>query len=749
MKKTLKTTSFKLHAAAFLMTALLILPSAALLTSCSKTEDDSYAKVEKEGEKITVHAEVSSDKRDVFLFGLQAWEKPEAINDLEPLAKAKVKNREAKASFKTEDYDLDELICRGYIFGMENSDKDGYEPVSDIFYITNPKYIHKNADKIDESAPAGNIKGLVGTVSQLMETGAKKTVVTLDVGKLLRGKGGDGALSFIWNGVTCHVDRVELETIDKLMRDFGAADIDVYLRIVQTKAYNELDPEIKNLAFEGASGAEGYALNMISRDGSTRAEGLINFISERYEDEEFGTLAGYIVGKDVNSFGKNYASGLDTETAIKNYVSAVRTAYNLMLAHNPRGRVYISLGNNWTVAEPSGISASEMLTTFANLAENGGDFFWQVATDANASDASNSAIWNDPLASESSPQFISAMNLTVLSKMLSGPAYLCNGLQRNILVSNFAVGGREDDKQAASYAYAFYKCLELGKIDGLIYGVAADSPADALGAGLYTSSEASVPKLKKIGTVFEAIDNKKTVDVAFISGLLGDKWNKLYEKYSEAALRRRVFKDSDTPDHSADELGVVADFSKGNTFGFCGLAASYTELRYSDSWGRPVMYAALTPAFAGDGAGVISDSVKLKDLKDAGYLTVTAMVNSSSDNTAFAIRLSGFDKNGMEVAYEASSDVRIGEWIDMYYDISEFVDDIESEELTLSIMVKSTAPDAQVKGLWISKVTTEAPEEPPFPWWIVWTLVGVIAAGAIVAFVIWFNKNYTFVRDPD
>ncbi len=732
----------RVAAAAF---ALILLLSLLTLSGCasSKNENKKGAALKNRGEKISVVAPVSSDKRDVFLFAIGSWQSPSDIKEMTPITKARVKNREAKASFEVEG-DLSELLCRGFVFGMEDSEGKTYEPVSDVYYITNPRSVHKNAPD-DPSAPAGDMKGLIGTPTQLSELGAKKTLVTVDIGRLLRGTGGEGAISFVFNGVSCHIDRKEIEALDTEIKAYNALGITVLLETVQTRSYGELDPEMRNIAFEGATGADGYAFNMLSRDGATRICALFDFITDRYTSGDNGRIGGMIIGRRVNSFARYYASGLDKEIAVKNYVYAVRMAHNLLLAKDPEARVYAALGNNWRFAEANGISASEMLTTFANMAENGGDFFWQLCMEANASDNSNSAIWDDNLA-EGDPRFISPINLTVLTDMLASSPYQFEGMQRNILLNRFAIGGKEEDKQAASYAYAYYKCLENGKVDGLIYAVAVDGAGDALKQGLYTYMGASAAP-KKLGVIFEAVDNEKIGDVAYISGFLGDKWNKLYSEYSSAAVSRRVTRSEDTGDHSRDELKILADFSEGDIGGFVPVSAKYSELRYSDSWGRPVLYACLAPECTGDSAGVVSSSILLDDLKDAGYLTFTAMINGSGDGTEIAIRLSGYDKDGVESVFTAKSEIRSGEWIEMYYNIEEFIKEIDSEALTLSITTRSTSADGSVNGLWLARVTTEAPDSEEFPMWIIWALIGLVVVGGLTAFVIWFRKNYTFVRE--
>lgn len=726
---------------------LLMLFSALSFVGCSSSgeESSSFAKIKKNGEKITVTATVSNDDEDVFLFAIDIWDSPSVINELEPIVKAKVKHREAKATFKVEG-NIHEMLCKGYVFGMISADGEGYEQVSDVYYITNPKDLHKDSDKIDESETKGDLKGLIGTPSQLMELGATSTLVTVDIGTLLAGEGGRGVHSFIWNGVTCHVYQDKLDALDREIRGYTEAGISVYLEIIQSTPYGKLEDGIKDIAFEGSVAASAYALNMQSRNGANKICGVLDLLASRYSGGEYGRADGFIIGRAVNKFGTYYSDTLSTESSIKNYVNAVRMAYNILLSHNPHGRVYISLGNNWTVAESRGLSAKDMLTTFVNIAEEGGDFFWQLCIEANASDASNSAIWEDSLAIENG-QFISPANIETVTKLFNSSAYACNGQKRNLLLNRFAIGGADTDKQATSYAYAYYKALNTGKIDALIYAQAIDSAEDTVNAGLYFAEGAVLPQAKKLATIFEAVDNEKIGDVAYISGFLGDKWNKLYSSLSKDAVNREVTAASPSAEHSREELTVIADFKNGNMHGFTPISAQYAELRYSESWSRPVLYAKLAPSFRADKGGVVTSTITLEQLKKAGYLSLTARLDTSSEAGELSIRLSGFDKNGKELVYSSTSLVKSGEWAEMYYDIQDFIKKIDSETLTLAITGSVADANSDAEGLWIYKVSAEEPSTPSFPFWIIWVLVGIVAVGGITAFVIWFRKNYTFVRE--
>ena len=469
-------------------------------------------------------------------------------------------------------------------------------------------------------------------------------------------------------------------------------------------------------------------------------------LTERYSGGEFGRVDSLIIGRTVNNYSRFYADGLPFEVGVENYVRAVRMAYNLMLIHNPHGRVYISLGNNWTVSESDGVSAKEFLTAFTNIAENGGDFFWQLCLEANASDSSDSSIWDDTLAVGGN-QFVSPANINAVTTLLSTSAYKCNGYMRNIVLNRFAVGGGNEDAQAASYAYAYYTALSSKRVNALIYAQTVDPDGDSVHAGLYSAANGGLPEPKKLAEIFGAVDNENIGDISYISGLVGNGWNKLYADGSKLAVKRELFVGTPTSRTSREELSIIADFSHGELFGFEPISSDYVALRYADEWEKPVLYASLDPESAFEASGVITDEVTLKSLKKAGYLVVTSRVDAEGANVRLSVRLSGYDNDGKELVYTAEGDVKAGEWTENYYDIKSFIKKIDSETLTLSVTASASAADTEVEELRISRISAEAPDKAGFPFWIIWVVLGLAAVGGITAFVIWFRKNYTFVRE--
>ena len=254
---------------------------------------------------------------------------------------------------------------------------------------------------------------------------------------------------------------------------------------------------------------------------------------------------------------------------------------------------------------------------------------------------------------------------------------------------------------------------------------------------------------KLIADIFASIDNRSDANVEEIGKQIGSAWDVIYKENRSKAIRRTVSSSGDTGEHSGKNLKIQTIFSGGDLYGFVPASSTdYIGLRYSSLWQRPVLYAELSPESASDGAGIVSNSIKLKDIKDAGYLGVVAMVSASrSDLVNITVRLSGYTKNGTEKVLVCNSRAESGSWFELYYDVADFIKDIKSEDITLAVLASSCESGGEVESLWLSEIKTESPIRTGMPVWLIVVLIVLAVGGALAGFIIWFTKNYTFVRE--
>ena len=724
---------------------VLMLTAAFALSSCSRPaveDENSYLRLISGGKKLEIKAELGvSDVENVGLFAIEPWQTESDIKNMLPLAECNVNDGVAHLKYTVED-ELSVALCRGYLFGAITD--NGYTPVSGVFYVSNPRDAHKTGS--DEDSPLGNIKGAIATPYQLLDLGAGSTVVTVDISEILAPEGGTGQIGFIRNGYSCYVNRDAVERLDRQIKSYTDAGIYVFLELIQSKSYDELPAGLKCIAFPGAKNASGYALNMSDKAGAIKLCGLFNFLSERYSSGgEYGTAEAFIIGRNVNNFPKFYAGESSSERSVINYMSAVRAAYSILLSHTPSGRVYVAIDNNWNI---SNYNARDFLATAAAVADDGGDFFWQLSIEANSSNAALSAIWTDNIFSDL-PDFVSPANIEVISNLLKTGQYTCAGKTRNILLNRFAVGGSNEEERAASYAYAYYKCLDSGNVDGLIYASYSDPTDGGIKNGLCTAPTASgASENKLIADIFTTIDCLSDGQVLSIGKTVGTAFDTLYENNREKAELRRVTMIGESRDTSEKNIEIVTSFSDGDTFGFSGVSAEYVELRHQDGLDRPILHARLTTDGGADGAGVISGLLKTDVIRSSGYIGISGMASGvGTREIDVTVRISGKDKNGNEMVLIGMSRTANGAWFESYYDLTEFLNDVKGSEVDIALLVSPTDGGGSVSDLWISQIAAAEPAPTPMPSWIGFTLIGVLVAIALVALIIWFRKHYTLVRD--
>ena len=718
-----------------------------LLPSCGSKRypaDSLYVRVD--GEKKVISAEIpvdeDVDKDNVYLFALDMWQSETELGSITPLAKARVTGDVARAEVKTGEQ-MAEMLCRGYLFAEKDADGD-YSAITGRYYVSNPANAGPKAE--DKGKTGRPTKGIIGSVSHILELNAGATVVTVDIGGLMKLSGGEDSIPYIWNGITYYADRKKVEALDKKIGDYSDSGIYVYLEIVQTSTRASLEGRLKDIVFDAPEGKKGYALNMTTRDGASRISGMFDFLAERYGKS--GQAPAFIIGRKVNNMNDWYAGGPTAEKGVANYLSAVRSAYNILLSHNSEGRVYIAVDNNWVIAEPGNLPVKELLSSFNNLCASQGDFFWQVSAEANTSDLSDSSIWDDPLSTGRS-DFLSPANIEMLTNQLSADLYRFEGGVRHMLLNRFTVGGNDEEARAASYAYAYYKCLDSGITDGLIYGQMHDGEDGSSTSGLYTAeSDGVFPQPKKIALILRDIDDKNGETADFVSDLIGAKWDHLYRKFKDEVDHRTTYYGEGGSNHSNSDRESLADFRNGNDFGFRAAASGrYTELRYSEEWKRPVLYAYLDPLCPSDKSGVVSSGIDAEILRQTGYLGIISLVDATDSRAELSVRLSGLDSKGNEVVYMASAQVNTNSWVDVYFDIDDFIGDVECDTVSIAVLTRPLDTHSSILGLSLAGVVSEAPDKGEFPVWIIVVLIIAAAGAAITGFVYWFKKNYTFVRE--
>lgn len=609
--------------------------------------------------------------------------------------------------------------------------------------VTAAKYV-ENTDLLAENSepfPVGSSKKglklqLFGDAQQL---GVQHTVINVPVNEYLRGENSDDAMSFVYNGQTFYVDKSRIATLDHRVKTYTEAGITVYFNIILTAPDADAHPTVRALYYEGADPAAAlFALNTRSETAMKAFRAFMDYFCARYTraDHAYGFVPAIILGFEVNNNRVwNNAGPMDMAQSVYSYCTAFRTAYTAMHSHYSNGRVYISLGSNFTASasEPDAPAdpmldypAKDFLTIFAGAIKNSGDIPWGVSVNPYASDPSMTQYWSDPYAEDNADTpFITMKNIGVLTEFLAGEDYLYDGDVRSVIIGEFGVSGDPADEssltmQAAAYALAYFTAARNEDIDAFIYHRHVDHAGESQFFGLWSnlSGTTAEPAAKKsIYNVFAQIDTERCEEVtAFVKQTVGSgAWALAMDekvKYKEFNARTVLAALAADPADHAKGYGekVLFDLTGGKLCDFYPSDdVEYVELRTTPDGTGSMLYAKLkgTPA---EWEGISNDMRMPESLKDAHYITLRVMAAApeGAGEMSLMLRLgeTGDAKNDA-VTFEGEAQLTPGVWQDISFRVKDFAALTDGEADVLKLWVRAADGNAAEGeyGLWLESVT--------------------------------------------
>jgi len=425
------------------------------------------------------------------------------------------------------------------------------------------------------------------------------------------------------------------------------------------------------------------------------------------------------------------------------YAALLRVADTAVRSQFAEGRVYASLGGNYTAlaADPDtaadpllDYAARDMLDALAAHLRSGGDIPWNVALSLTASRKVDSVLWEDMLATaDPDAAYVTPHNLSVLTDYLANEILLWDGEMRRVVISDLRIASAGEDaqnKQAASYAYAYGRVLENGKIEAMIYRAEADEVTDTLGCGLYTAVNGQPTEPRRIYTNFAEIDciGGNLVETELLGGL----WDTLSPYVEEAARVNRVDGSDIKPNSKTEACSreILFDFTAAGDCDFAAADhAAYLEMRADGETGEPVLCAVLNRSHGDAAMGISRTGIDAGVLRQADYLSVTYRADLSGDRGTLMLRLTG-GREG-ELIYESSTSAATGEWLTAYFDISDYTDALRGDEVTLHLWVKGESHDIPEGAQTLSLRGVELLCPKSYAW--IWILVALVIVGAVLA----------------
>ena len=748
MKK--KTHLHGLWIAALLLFAL-------LATGCSAEQvlpEGVSVEVEprESGPRITVRAELHDDYISqlkgelLYLFAIAPGQ-PADIQGLSPVGECRVSG---KMTYRLDDVS-ESALYSGYVLAQKREDGN-YRVITNPVYLTNPDALGRAEEEARTSYPdSSSVKGLwFSDPDAAAQTRAAHTVLTLPLGDYLAFSGAEDVIPYHFDGITFYLRRDAVLQLDRRIRALTDAGVHPYLCVVLRGMPNDAMPEgIRALYAEGAQlGAEGYAISFGNKESFMRVAGFFSFLADRYTraDGEYGFAGSFILGERVNCSRTAYSGGTRSLSAhAAEYAVLLRVADTAVRSQFAEGRVYASLGGNYTAlsADPNAAAdplmdyaARDMLDALSAHLRSGGDIPWHAAISLTASRKNNSSLWEDELA-EDNPDaaYITPKNLSVLTDYLANELLLWDGEMRRVVISDLRIASAPSDadaqaKQAASYAYAYGRVLENGKIEALIYRSEVDEATDTLGCGLYTAMGGSPAELRQIYTNFTEIDciGGELVSTA----LLGDLWDTLSPYIEKAAWINRVDGSAIKPNSKTEACRrqMLFDFTRDGDCGFSPAdRTAYLEMRADSETGTPVLCAVLDRTYADAAMGISRTGIDSGILRQADYLALTYRADLSGTRGTLMLRLTG-GKDGA-IIYESSTPIAVGGWETAYFDIADYTDALHGDDVILHLWVKGENYDIPEGEQTLSLRGAELLCPVSYAW--IWILVSLVVVGAVLA----------------
>lgn len=657
--------------------------------------------------------------KKLYLFELYPYQTVENIGAFDPVENKTIVGE--KYSFSIElNLNSEQLYARYLCAVLEDS--GDYTVLTETRYIDNYEEI---ADRSFEYPKAASKKGLTFQyIADAEYTGTSHTVLNVPINKYFTDDTEYGA-AFDYCGTDYYIDRERLSILDSRIKTYTNAGIHVYLNILLT-APDESQPKCLDCLYSAdtSSSVTYYAVNSSDKTALRYFEAFMAFLAGRYTSPngENGFAGSYIIGYEINS--NRYYNNMgeqEIESYTDSYVTLLRAADVAVRSVYSNARLYVSLGRNFnqpSVNDKTGVnirldySARSVLDM---IAEKAGDIPWNVAFNPYASNYSLTEIWTDENAkTDFDTPYITMANIQVLCDYLKQSILLYRGQTRSILIAEFGISADPSDtaaldKQAAAFAYSYYKAAALDGIEAVIYCRQVDNRLENgvyFGLCTYGSKESEAyGERKPVYDVFRYIDTQRTLEFSekYLSDLGVTSWNSLIYGFDPNIYsERRVIEESSIAENNilqSYQSYSLFSFTEGELNGFLPTEnASYSEIRGLsgsgdiENAGSPfVLYAALRPNGTDEYMGIsrhFSNGLNISEMKYIA-LNIKADTSVSSETVNVLFRIVS-DRSGDSCGvYEGSAEITPGMWTKVYFDISQAAENFETvDNMTLWIKDK-------------------------------------------------------------
>lgn len=500
----------------------------------------------------------------VYLFTLGPYEEAVNLRAKSPSATMVI---EKNTRFTVSSDKSGERIRAKYVLALgEGAD---YRVIGEA-YVNNPEILAQNTAAREQ---ASTIKGLVvsGALSaEAQALGIGHAVIPIVADKYMSSVAGDPQYSWATAGQATHFDPMMIAQLDALVASLQSRGTQIIFRfLLDGSDRNTTEPAAAMYAELAEAGASSYGFTLETKAAYQTANNLFSYFADRYAADA-PTPIDFIVGYQVNEWVNWYNLGYSADymdRQVRQYAGIFRLADLALRSQSANSRVYVPLSNLWATGRP-------FLAAFAE--EMGADTAWSVAAAPYASNALDDSIWDDPGAVQDRySTYLTMNNIGILKDFLEETPYLYQNERRAVIVDDFAVHGTSGDaasqeRQAASFVYAYYSAVNADFLDAFIWHRVMDGAGEQCSLGLRQLDAAEKP----IYALFSAIDTKQGSALAdpYAKVAGARKWSSLVKGFSRKDAERIALFDSEGSAAVMDEVYadsvVLLDFTDRTLHGF-------------------------------------------------------------------------------------------------------------------------------------------------------------------------------------
>ena len=319
-------------------------------------------------------------------------------------------------------------------------------------------------------------------------------------------------------------------------------------------------------------------------------------------------------------------------------------------------------------------------------------------------------------------------------------------------------GVEAENRQAASYAYAYRKAIANGHVEALIYGCYEDDDKAASGLRVDVDvkeggeENALAGKMRAIYEVFTDIDTSASGDVdEAVSKIIKDAYEDLLQDTGGVYAVERVSGNVSADSYRADKgKDAWMSFRGGDLHGFEGASSlSYLELRRSSDADFATLHARFDRSEIADPMG-ISTRLTGKDLTGKARLHIDLYAGCVDEDARASVPVTlrlerpatGKTADGRgKVIYEATAEsVRGGKWQTVTFDISDFEDFLHSsDDVILSVWIDDDSGTSYELG--IDAIRADGGAESVLAIILIVLLVTALLAGVTVAVIFFIRRR--------